>query len=532
MITGVNTAFRGMTNKFGMWWRQTRQIWLGASGYAGFDAENLSPLQWETYEARQRRYSIYQGYYKNAIYRNRGQMAFLQIASPRLYKHIRGVYNPVNRLVNLYVAKVYGGMLDMELATDGAIPIDAADERLREAIIQLWQASNMQKTKSLFVKNGAQLGDAALKVCDDPLKQRVWLEVVDPRKITDVECNSSGDVTRVEIAYEKVDPITGEIYTYGETIDEFTFATTRNGEPYAYYADGNGDGVAEWSNEYGFVPLTMAQHVITDGKWGEAPYANLLDKINEVNDQASLLNDQIRKVINPVWVANGARAGDVNLDSDRDNIPILTIPTGSTITALTNSLDIASTGANITALLEELERDLPELSLYRLRQGGDLTAPGVLAAYSDASDRIVEAQGNYDYALVKAQQMAISIGGYRGYDGFQGYSLDSYTNGDTTHNVKERPIVQDRLTKQVKVQALQSGGFTKLLLQEMDYDETTIEEELGREDEKSRAAMRGLADSVFGDQEDEESDNEETETDTYPETDAGKTNTGNPAFTG
>ena len=46
----------------------------------------------------------------------------------------------------------------------------------------------------------------------------------------------------------------------------------------------------------------------------------------------------------------------------------------------------------------------------------------------------------YDDALVRAQQMALAIGGYRGLDGFQSFNLGSYIAGDLDHKIDKRPI--------------------------------------------------------------------------------------------
>jgi len=41
---------------------------------------------------------------------------------------------------------------------------------------------------------------------------------------------------------------------------------------------------------------------------------------------------------------------------------------------------------------------------------------------------------------VRAQMMAIGIGGYRGYKGFTGFDLESYGKGDLDHSIGERPV--------------------------------------------------------------------------------------------
>lgn len=177
--------------------------------------------------------------------------------------------------------------------------------------------------------------------------------------------------------------------------------------------------------------------------------------------------------------------------------------------------DIAAVSAHINELQAEIERDLPELSLHRLRDGGNATGPGIRAAYNDASARLIKLQSNYDAGMVKAHQMAVAIGGYRGYEGFEGFGLDSYARGDLDHSIKPRAIVDDEIDRTVKLQLLQSGGHTELLLRELEYDEDTIAKELGRKEEAQRNAIRGLVEGAFGaddEEEDETTDDNPTET--------------------
>jgi hypothetical protein len=476
----------------------------------------LDALKWDPYEARVRRYQRDMRYYDNRIYLDSIMLSTIQQMRPPLYKHIRGIYNPVNRLVRVYVSKVYGGQLDMELLQDGAIPIYQADDRLRQAIKQAWIWSNWSKQKTLYVKYGSIFGDSAIKVVDDVDSQKVRMEVLDPRKIVEVRLDAVGNVKYIRIEYQKIDPDTGKEFTYGEEIDEDWFVTYRDDDEYAYFIDGSGNRVSRWRNEYGFVPVVLCQHITTDAVWGENPFHTALHKIDEVNDQASLLNDQVRKVINPLWAASGVGQG-ANLELDagnRDVIPIIKAGDNVTFTPLVAPLDIANAGANIRDLLAELERDLPELLLARMLETGDVTATAIRASASAGISRIEEAQGNYDDALIRAQMMAVSIGGYRGYDGFAGYSLDSYARGDLAHFIGKRPVISDDLSKLEKVQTMQSISVSKrLLLRELGFSEDDIREEEMRDETRARSEVQSFTESVFAPDDDDDDELEEVEED-------------------
>lgn len=474
------------------------------------DTLALNPDTWDLGGSRFHRYKIYDAFYNNTAYFDPAMLTQLQTMRPKWYKNIRGVYNPTNRFVTLYQSKIYGGALDMQGLIDGAIPIEQADDRLREAIVQIWRWSNWQANKSVYVQIGAKFGDVLLKVVDDTAHQRVRIEVIDPRKVAELHVDEIGAVTYAYIEYERTDNDTGRTYTYGEEITPETFKTFKNDEPFAYFVDGNGNGLSEWPNEYGFVPLVLCQHSPTGLTWGQNGFHAVLDKISEVNDQASLLNDQIRKVINPVWAITGAQKSEVNLGIERDTIPTLHLPTNTGIQPLVVPIDITSAGANIRALLDELERDLPELALYRLREQSSVTAPGVKAAYSDAVGRIQEARGQYDATLVTAQQMAIAIGGYRQYEGFSAFGLDDYENGDLRHFIGNRAVIPDELSLMDKIGVLQGvGGAKKLILAALGYPDDVIAELMNEDEQRARAEVQTMTQGIFGQQPDEDEEDDE-----------------------
>ncbi len=481
-----------------------RRAWMSYGSTT--DALSLDPLKWDLPAVRMGRYAIFEAFYNNTAYLNPNVLLQIQANRPKLYKSVRGIYNPTNRFVSLTQSNIYGGALDMQGRIAGAIPIEQADKTLLDAIIQTWKWSNWQTNKSIYVQTGAKFGDVLLKVVDDTFKQRVRMEVLDPRKVVDLVTDEVGDITYVYIEYERLDD-NGKAYTYGEEITPETFKTFKDNQPHPYYTDASGKEMAEWDNEYGFVPMALCQYSPTGHTWGQNGYYAALDKISEVNDQASLLNDQVRKVINPVWAVTGASKGgqEVDFDIDRENIPLMYIPKESSIQAVITPIDIASASSNIKDLLAELERDLPELALYRLREQASVTAPGVKAAYSDAIGRIQEARGQYDGTLVKAQQMAIAIGGYRRYEGFTAYSLDSYENGDLEHFVGNRAVVPDELSLLDKVNVLNGlGGTKKLVLQALGYPDDVIEEIVGADEARARAEVQSMTQGIFGNEPDDD----------------------------
>lgn len=449
----------------------------GRQAFIGYNQEALAPLsayQWDAYASRLFRYMHYRHYYNNTVYSELESYAFQhkKKSNQGLYRFVRPVYNPAARGIDLYPSKVYGGQLDTEELTRGAIPLILKSEAQKRAIRQLWQWSNWGVGKSLYVTTGAMLGDVFIKIVDEPDKGRVRMEPQIPDIYSELEFNAVGSVTRYVIEYSRCDLKDGRNYDYKETGDK---------EWFRVYEDKK--LVKEWRNEYGFVPVVHVPHKLTVGaKMGTSSIHKVLWKIDEINSAASSVNDQIRKVVNPIIHAKGL-SGSIEKPITDDKGQYVLLQTGNDVDMipLVVDLNIADASANVDQMLMEIERDMPELSLHRIRESGQATAPGVRAAYSDAIDLINEAAGLYDDGLIRAHQMAMSIGGMRKYQDFESFNLDSYDKGDLDHSIAPRDIIDDSLSQYEKVSFLMQA-FTldnraeqEMVLKELGYSQNDID---------------------------------------------------------
>jgi hypothetical protein len=477
---------------------------------------------WDDYQSRLFRYALAESYYNSITYRNISTFSTRLKIDNGLYKHVRNVYNPVYRLVEAYTSKVYGGALDFEDLSRGAIPVTMASDELKEAMRQLWLWSNWRLQKSLYVRHGAQLGDVFLKVVDEPEKEKVRLEVLHPGKVKDASFDAVGNVKTIELEYERTDD-GKQWYKYGELWKDGSVATTKEGKPYAYPVEMGGTGVSQWDYVVDFVPFTLTKHKDMGQTWGANAFHAQLGKIDELNDSASLVNDQIRKAVNVMWYFAGVqKKTDLSATTeDKDQLSAIYGPADSQPFPMVSNIDLTSAGVNIERLLAELERDMPELAMHRLRDAGNPTAPGIKAGFNDAIDRFTEAQGVYDDGLIRATKMAVTIGGIRRYEGFEAFGMDSYDNGDLEHFIQDRPIVVDELSKLEKITALNTAQAPKwLILRELDFDADTIAEVMAEDEKNRRESMRGFAQGVFDEDEDGDVTDTEEEADTEAQADA------------
>jgi len=416
-----------------------------------------APDYWDDYFQRLDRYEVFSGYYHNIAYHSIVTYSQGLKTTERLYKHVRGVYNPVKRLVESYVAKVYGGMLDTESGTSGAIPLQSNNPQLIEAIMQLWRDSMWGQKKSLYARFGAMTGDSFIKIIDDVVNKQVRLEVINPAKIKDIRKNDVGDIEYAEIEYYIT--VNNRRVKYNETITPEKFEIEVDGKDFPSFVNGRNEALTEWDNDYGFVPLVHVQHMDMDLQFGAPAIYGSMHKINELNDLASILNDGMRKQVQMPLIFKNAEVGALDFGADQSSQSYNQddTPRKDTMSALNiigadadvypapPTINIANGIENIMTIGNELEKDLPELSLHRLRDSSQLTAPGVRSAYDDAIARYQEARGNYDTGLIKAHQYAVAIAGMRGYEGYQGYNLMSLENESLEHQIATRPVINDTL---------------------------------------------------------------------------------------
>lgn len=481
------------------------------TGYQTYKDEYLSPAEkaasiaarqsitWDDYESRNFRYLHNNYYYANKAYSGLVNYAQKQRITRGLYKYTRSIYNPVFRLVELHASKSYPNALDIDTLESGAMPFRGLSDNHRSAIRNLWKWSNMASLKSRYPRNVGRFGDCFIQVVDDVFAEKVRLELLHPAYVTDADITPQGYINDLWIGYWRKDdnnPLTLPWF-FEMHISKEWFETFKDGEPYAEYTDAEGRPITFWPNEYGFVPVVMVRAIELEHKYGGAIFFPTLDKIDQANDLASLIYDQIRKTVVPMyWLENVSSISNVNStvvgETERDRVMIMMGPAGSKATPMVANLNLSDSLKALEMLLTEIETDHPELSLHRIRQGERVTAPGTATSYDDAIQRIKDFRGVVDNGMVRAHQMAISIGGFRGYDGFSSFGLNSYDAGDLDIQIDDRPVIGDDLTKKEKIEALNNSSAPK---RHVWAEIGMSEEEIARAEEEAETRRREFSDN-------------------------------------
>lgn len=424
---------------------------------AFMSTDTLDPDDFNATEARNLRYQIFWAFYENSAYRNIHTWAAKFKTDYGLYKYTRNIYNPAYRLAEFWKSALTGGTLQLDengAALDaGGIPIVTDSDALRLAIGRLWRDSNWQAKKGLFGLYGPVFGDAAMKINDDPVRKQVTLQVLHPGSLVDVTRDRGGHVKGYELSEWRTDPRGGgKDVLYSEVAyrddNDVVYETYLDDALYAW------NGVsAEWRVPYTFVPMVVLQHNDVGMDWGWSELHPALTKIREVDDVASKLSDQIRKTVHAPWLMAGMSAPTAiptttgnstsasKPEPGREEVPTLyaTDPNAKA-QPLVAPLDIEHVLGHITGIMESLEGDFPELRAEKLRLSGALTGRAMQLAQQPAEKKVEERRAGYDAAMVRAHQMAVAIGGWRGYEGYSGFNLDSYGSGALNHQIGQRAV--------------------------------------------------------------------------------------------
>jgi len=442
-----------------------------------------------------------------------------------LYRNIRLIYNPTRRLVDFYAGQVYPGVLseDGQGLPDSvplAVPFSKdTSTQLRDAIAQFWTWSNWQARKAVQVRYGAALGNVLIELVDDVEHGTVSADIIWPGFVIELECDPAGNVKRYVLQYMVMDEHGG--YMYRKEVDGQSFSYFKNEEPFDYGAG----KVAE--NPYGFVPAVWIKHIDVGGNHGSPAITGSFGKIDELNNLASHVHDQIHKVIGaPVvmWTNTGISNLGNQLkrmptaemsepSADQESVLMLKGGPDGRVESLAGSLSLADSLVYLQELTAEIEHDHPELVFYKeLRSMSQVTGPAASRLVGDVASRFAEAAASYDRGNIKLFQMAVAIGGMRANSGawgvlsrqqqkFMPFNLDSYERGDLDMAITPRPLLvptkmevaQEKQAFWLGVQAGATAGVPiEMILQDEGWTDQQLAQLKTLKDAAQKAAIEQM----------------------------------------
>lgn len=466
----------GVTSFMSQMWYAGQAAWTAARRV--FDEPGSTQSQ--SFYQRMSEYDLLWSYYNSSAFDKAarflnssysgtyGQLSWAAYKSNyNLYRNIRLIYNPTTRLVNFYAGQIYPGVLSEDGANlpDGvplAIPFsEDTSPALKSAIAQLWQWSNWQQKKAVEIRYCAALGSVLVEVQDDLDRGKVCLEIIWPGHVCALDLDSAGNVKEYSIEYYTYNEEYGQ-HKYKKEVNKDYFKYFKDDEPFDY---GYGSIV---ENPYGFVPAVWIKHSDMGGDHGSPVISGSMGKIDELNNLASHVHDQIHKVIGaPLLIASSSKVTNLFATqkrgptsdfaepaNDQENVLMLSGPADSTVHPLAGGLSLADSGDRMRDLIGEIENDHPELSFYReLRTMSQVTGPGAQRMMGDVEQLVVEAQAGYDQANISLFRMATAIAGFRANSGAWGllnsqqkkflpFNLNSYESGDLEMAISPRPLLK------------------------------------------------------------------------------------------
>jgi len=453
----------------------------GYAGYRAFRRSFSDPSQSDfrrTYfEYGDNRYAQYWAYYANSLFDKASSFNWEGYKSAnRLYRNIRSLENPARQLVEFYAAKLYPGTitkdgLPSKKGKPSAIPFsEDTDPALIAAIAQIWQWSNWQLLKSLQIRYCAALGDVLTEVVDDVEKGKVWLDVIWPGFVKDLDLDHVGNVQMYAVEY----PVSSEtiVSAYQKNWDYYLYRKEVDKQTIRYYKDGvlfdYGNG-AEIANPYGFVPAVWIRHQPVGTIHGVPAIAGSEPLFDELNGLLCMIIDQVERILRApsiLWGAvnarglaqsqkRGATSELTDQQNDQESVGYITGAQGGHRESLLESLDFAGVDISVGRLLTAIEGNHPELTFWRqLREMSQVTGPAAERLTGDVTAKVVEAQANYDQQNISLWRMAVAIAGMRANSGawgqlspqqqkFSPFDLSSYERGDLDMAIAERPLLAE-----------------------------------------------------------------------------------------
>jgi hypothetical protein len=516
-------------------------------------ADPLVPWMWGTYAGRLLRYRLNWSLCDGSSYSDVHLWSRAMRKKFGVYRWSRPIFTPGFRIMEFHATHIWGGGLDLQ-AGDGkgspsALPIiDVASPRLRPMLGRVWRDSNWQTKKDRIPRWGSSMGDAAIEIVDDPNKQQARLRPVHPASLAYLTTDENGNARDYDLVEFRPDPEAevghGEFWPLSKFTkrvrrdgDSVRFETLKDDLPYdwreSFYRDSDRRIGSEWTEQYGFTPLVLTKHLDVGLEWGWSEIHPAVARAREVDDLGSIVTDQARRILNSGWILNSPQpSGKVFKKAEANpnefDTPPLTDPgsaDGSGVTTvigrdkmqlywidpknndmkpvqpfqLVGNMPINEIGSHIDRLMNEMKEDYPELRLEGMATGDSGRARRL--AQSRAIAKVQARRPNYDDALVRAQMMALSIGGaHRGkkaYPGFDGIDRDSYSNGDLYHRIGDRSVMQvDTMDTVEEEQARatvlrtykEAGVSVSLAMTRLGYAEDVVKEQKEREDQAAALA--------------------------------------------
>lgn len=367
-------------------------------------------------------YQAWDAYYHNRIYEpvaGGGQREnILAALGNAAAADLAGLYNPVARVVDLY-QHVLGGEFGVDIQ---AVPGDNAGQ-IRDPLRRIWRWSNINQAKQLLCRIAPTHGNCGLRVvvrnAEDPARRRVFLKPEHPATIRDVELDERGNVAEILLEYTLTTGLDDAraVVTIRELQTRERFQTWRVEHnqltPFDTFAmRDNGPG-AVVDNTLGLVPYVLLAHSPSGETWSMNAFHRALPLLDRLNALQTHINVQIHRHVKAKLAV--ASSGQPPREFDLTDMTVAHFNTagGSTPPVfewLVAPLNLADAITEVRQLIEQVEDELPELKATAGHFLSGQSGETIMQLRQPAEHRLALARINYEDALIRAQQIALSFG--------------------------------------------------------------------------------------------------------------------------
>jgi hypothetical protein len=409
---------------------------------------------------------------------------------------MQSLYNPAHRAVEFHVAHLWPGPLDR------AFRILCENPKVTESIQKVWKWSNWESKKQLAARWYALSGTMFIKAYVRKESEQVRLQLIKSRYVTEFETDSSDFITSIRIDATKSRlNSAGQPETYTRT--EVWNKAQNSYRVYEHRFSRNaplsqlGKPVDQAEiSQFGidFIPIVHAKFKDIGEPRGLGVFVPTLDKIDEANRIATRLHE-IAFRFNRAYIGISANDKDAQgrplpaprlVDKDSNEITssndlaqdesLILLPGMSRLDMMVPNINFAGHLAELTDQMDEIKQDLPELRYYDVKDSSNVATDTVRLMLAGAIDKVLDARGSAYSALIRANQMALTLGKKNGFAGFT--ELGEYTNGDLDHSFAEQdvlPLSKKERADIVKV-STEAGMDLVFAMKQAGYSEAEVRE--------------------------------------------------------
>lgn len=373
---------------------------------------------------------------------------------------MKPLYNPANRAVEFHVSHLWPGTLDR------AFRVMSDDQKVIDAIGKILTWSNWAAKKELAARWFALFGTMFIKVPSSRALKKVWHQTIKPQHVTDFDVDNRDYITyiRIDTLKSRINENTNIPETY--MLTEVWSKKDNSYRLFEHKKDRTTPisqlGTPKESSKitdfgFDFIPIVHAKFKDVGEPRGVGVFTLELDKIDEANRVATRLHE-IAFRFNRPYMAVGSndrdsagrplpapRLADKNgnditsADELNEDESLIRLPGMTSLEMMVPSINFDGHLKILNDQMDELRQDLPELRYYDIKEPSGISTETMRMMLGGAIDRVIEARGNAQAALIRANQMALTIGRSRGFDGFA--DLGEYESGALDHTFAEQEVV-------------------------------------------------------------------------------------------